>query len=194
MPEPLTPTEEKVYRYLLAYLAEHSYQPSVREIGRAFDIKSTKTVSDVLGNLARKGWVQRNRARSRGLTILGAPGTGATVHIPLHDPFPADGVIPSPSHRDDALVVDRRLLPNDDAYFVRIVGGSVPGAIAGTLALVDPHDAGSADDLVAVRRGHGVELVAAGLTTWGHEATLGRVSGLFRIAAGRHAEERVAAD
>jgi hypothetical protein len=46
MSDPLTPIERKVYHYLLDFLAENTYQPSVREIGRRLRIKSTKTVTD----------------------------------------------------------------------------------------------------------------------------------------------------
>lgn len=194
MPEPLTPTEEKVYRYLLAYLAEHSYQPSVREIGRQFDIKSTKTVSDILGNLARKGWVQRNRARSRGLTILGAHAPGSTVPVPLYPGVPADGGAPRPDDREDWVTVDRRLVPNGDAYFVRIAGGTVTGAVPGALVLVDPHSAGDGTDIVAVRRGSTVEVVAGSVEVWGREATLGRVAGFFRTNTRSQAEVAIAAD
>lgn len=193
MPEPLTPTEEKVYRYLLAYLAEHSYQPSVREIGREFDIKSTKTVSDILGNLARKGWVQRNRARSRGLTILGAHAPGSTVPVALYDRLSDGGGPPTPDCREDWVTVDRRLVPNPDAYFIRIAGGSTAGVTPGTIVLVDPHTAGDGDDLVAVRRNGRVEVVPGG-SAWGHEGTLGRVSGLFRSPTDAPVEMRVAAD
>ena len=194
MPEPLTPTEEKVYRYLLAYLAEHSYQPSVREIGRQFDIKSTKTVSDILGNLARKGWVQRNRARSRGLTILGTHAPGSTVPVPLYGGVPADGAAPRPDQREDWVTVDRRLVPNGDAYFVRIAGGTVTGAVPGALALVDPHTAGDGSDIVAVRRGTAVEVVVGSVEVWGREGTLGRVSGFFRSCEHADADVAIAAD
>ena len=45
MPEVLSAIEQKVYHYLLDFLTTHTYQPSVREIGKRFRIKSTKTVS-----------------------------------------------------------------------------------------------------------------------------------------------------
>jgi repressor LexA len=180
MPEPLTPTEEKVYRYLLAYLAEHSYQPSVREIGREFDIKSTKTVSDILGNLARKGWVQRNRARSRGLTILGAPtATGGTTTVPLFERLPEDGSAPDPAQRDESVTVDRRLVPSEAAYFVRVAESATRGVTPGALVLVDPTTAGDASDMIAIRLGERAEVVPAGSAHWGHEGTLGRVAGIF---------------
>ena len=48
MLEPLTNVERKVYHYLIDFLSENTYQPSVRDIGAKFRIKSTKTVSELL--------------------------------------------------------------------------------------------------------------------------------------------------
>jgi len=67
MPDQLSTIERRVYHYLLDFLSEHTYQPSIREIGKRFRIKSTKTVSDILQSLADKGFIQRDPARSRGV-------------------------------------------------------------------------------------------------------------------------------
>ena len=77
MTQPLTPTERRVYHYLIDFLAENTYQPSVREIGKKFRIKSTKTVSDLLHSLAVKGYIERDPSRSRGVRLLGFAGTGS---------------------------------------------------------------------------------------------------------------------
>ena len=74
MAENLTPIERKVYNYLLDFLAENTYQPSIREIGRKFRIKSTKTVSDLLQSLSAKGYIERDPSRSRGVRIVGYNG------------------------------------------------------------------------------------------------------------------------
>ncbi len=155
MSDALTPTEEKVYQYLIEFLAANSYQPSIREIGRQFDIKSTKTVSDVLGSLARKGYIQRNQARSRGLRILGAQG-GATRAIPFYDRLSAFGPPISPDQRTDSILIDRRLAPGDSSFFVRIVDGAMAscGIRANDTVLVNPDFAAMDGDLVAVRVGH----------------------------------------
>ena len=58
MPEPLTRIETQILDYLIEYLRRNTYQPSIREIGRQFDIKSTKTVSEHLQSLADKGWIE----------------------------------------------------------------------------------------------------------------------------------------
>ena len=155
MSDALTPTEEKVYQYLIEFLAANSYQPSIREIGRQFGIKSTKTVSDVLGSLARKGYIQRNQARSRGLRILGAHG-GATRSIPFYVRLSAFGPPISPDLRTDSIIIDRRLAPGDGSFFVRIVDGAMAscGIRANDTVLVNPDFMATDGDLVAVRLGH----------------------------------------
>jgi repressor LexA len=155
MSDALTPTEEKVYQYLIEFLAANSYQPSIREIGRQFDIKSTKTVSDVLGSLARKGYIQRNQARSRGLRILGAQG-GATRTIPFYSRLSAFGPAVSPDHRTDSIVIDRRLAPGDRSFFVCVVDGAMAacGIRANDTVLVNPDFTAMDGDLVAVRVGN----------------------------------------
>jgi repressor LexA len=155
MSNALTPTEEKVYQYLIEFLAANSYQPSIREIGRQFDIKSTKTVSDVLGNLARKGYIQRNQARSRGLRILGAQG-GATRAIPFYHTLSAFGPAVTPDLRTDSILIDRRLAPGDGSFFVRVEDGAMAacGIRANDTVLVNPDFSPVDGDLVAVRIGH----------------------------------------
>jgi repressor LexA len=155
MSDALTPTEEKVYQYLIEFLAANSYQPSIREIGRQFDIKSTKTVSDVLGSLARKGYIQRNQARSRGLRILGAHGS-ATRTVPFYDRLSAFGPPISPDLRSDSIIIDRRLAPGEESFFVRIADSAMVscGIRANDTVLVNPDFAAMDGDLVAARVGH----------------------------------------
>ena len=84
MSELLSPLERRVYHYLLDFLAENTYQPSVREIGRRFKIKSTKTVAELLQSLAEKGYIEREGARSRGVRIVGFSSIGHTQPVPLY--------------------------------------------------------------------------------------------------------------
>ena len=80
---PLTPIERKVYHFLIDYLAEHTFQPSVREIARHFRIPSTKTVTDLIAAIERKGYVRRSPGRSRGLVIEGFSGGAGTMPVPV---------------------------------------------------------------------------------------------------------------
>ena len=172
MSETLTPTEEKVFAYLIEFLAANSYQPSIREIGRQFEIKSTKTVSDILGSLARKGFIQRNQARSRGLRILGSQSSG-TRAVPfftrLSPNYPADAV---DNARNDAIVLDRRLVPGANAFFIRVTDDAMApcGIRREDTVLVDPDVAAIDGDFVAVRSGR--DVVVRTLTQSAHGRTL----------------------
>ena len=73
MSEPLTQLESRVYHYMIDFLAENTYQPSIREIARKFRIKSTKTVSDLLHSLENKGYIERDESRSRGVRSSDSP-------------------------------------------------------------------------------------------------------------------------
>jgi len=70
MPEPLTEAEREVLDYLIEYLRQNTYPPSVREIGGRLGIRSTRKVASILDDLAVKGWIERTPARSRAMRVL----------------------------------------------------------------------------------------------------------------------------
>src|SRR3954462_13656551 len=111
MPESLTALERRVYHYLIDFLAENTFQPSIREIARKFRIKSTKTVSDLLHALERKGFIERDESRSRGVRLVGFPAAGATQPIPYYGKIHAGEPALMPDHRKGFITVDRRFLP-----------------------------------------------------------------------------------
>jgi repressor LexA len=155
MPEQLTQTERRVYEYLIDFLAEHTYQPSIREIGREFRIKSTKTVSDVLQSLARKGFIERDPSRSRGVRLVGYTGVGGTAAVPYYASVRAGEPPIDPAARAGHLVLDRRLAGSERSFMVRAVDDALKsrGVLTGDYVVVDP--AGALEDgaLVAARSG-----------------------------------------
>lgn len=61
----LSRREAAVLEYVIDYLTEHGYQPSLREICEACRCKSTKTMSELIQALAEKGYVQLPDSGSR---------------------------------------------------------------------------------------------------------------------------------
>lgn len=136
MPEPLTSLERRILDYLIEYLRRNTYQPSIREIGRRFGIKSTKTVSEQLQSLADKGWIERDRSRSRGVRLLGLDLQANTIVVPCYAGMAPEG---DPA---DELRVDRRLAGSTGACFLVMSGESMrdAGIRDGDLVLVQPAD------------------------------------------------------
>jgi repressor LexA len=170
MTEPLTQIERRVYHYLIDFLSDNTYQPSIREIARKFRIKSTKTVSDILIALAKKGYIERQDARSRGVRIIGYSAATLTQPVPIYR-----GV------QDQAgfVTMDRRFLPTEDVLYVTMRGDSMAGRgiLDGDLLLVSPSLRPKEGDLVALR--HGPE---ASVKTYSRDdaAIIGVVCGVFR--------------
>src|SRR2546430_2497554 len=134
MPEPLTKLERRILDYLVDYLRRNTYQPSIREIGRRFDIKSTKTVSEYLQSLADKGWIERDPSRSRGVKLLGVDLSSDTVTVPCYrDRMARDAAV-------DEFEIDRKLAGARGSFCVAMNGNSMESAgfRDGDLLLAEP--------------------------------------------------------
>lgn len=155
MPEALTTLEGSVYNYLLDFTAENTYQPSIRDIGKKFQIKSTKTVSDLLQSLARKGYIERDPARSRGVRLLGFTGGQKTTPVPYYGKIHAGEPSLVPENRNGFITMDRRFIPSDEVYFLKVKGDSMIGrAITdGDFVMVNPAANAKENDIVAARIG-----------------------------------------
>jgi repressor LexA len=155
MAEPLTQLERRVYHYMIDFLAENTYQPSIREIAKKFRIKSTKTVSDLLHALANKGYIQRDESRSRGVRLLGYAAAGATQPVPYYGRIHAGEPALLPEHRQGYVTLDRRFLPSEDVFMLQVKGDSMSGRgiLDGDYVLVTPSTRAKDGDIIAARLG-----------------------------------------
>jgi repressor LexA len=156
MTQPLTAMERRVYEYLLDFTAENTFQPSIREIGKRFRIKSTKTVSDVLQSLADKGYIQRDPARSRGVRLLGFSTVGRMQPVPFYGKIAAGEPMLVPENRERFITMDRAFVPSEDCFFLRVAGDSMVGRgiFDRDFVLVNPSARANDGDIVAARVGN----------------------------------------
>jgi repressor LexA len=70
----LTPSQQRVLRFLRNYVTTVGYPPSIREIADGVHLKSGSTVHYHLKTLEALGFVRRDMGRPRGLVILPPPG------------------------------------------------------------------------------------------------------------------------
>ena len=132
--------ERRILDYIESYLRRNTYQPSVREIGARFGIKSTKTVSEHLKALAAKGYLERDPSRSRGARIVGLDLNAETLSVPCYSRIPHRHGDLHEEGSPDAYAIDRRLAGTAGSFFVRVSHGDVgaPGCEDGDLLLVQP--------------------------------------------------------
>lgn len=203
MPQPLSKLERRILNYIVDYLRRNTYQPSIREIGKRFGIKSTKTVSEYLQALADKGHVERDPSRSRGVKLLGINLAPHVLDLPVQGRAAAGNggyLSEQPTAR---LGVDRALVGSEEAFFLQAIGNSMEGVGIrdGDMVIVEPAELSDVvnGEIVALKLGHepmvkrffrnGIEAVFEAANPdyapilvredddW---MLLGRVTGLFR--------------
>lgn len=136
----LSEIERGILDFIVFFLRSNTYQPSIREIGRRFGIKSTKTVSEHLQALADKGYIERDPSRSRGVRILGIDLNAESVSLPcfedLQDAMPGGRARRAEAH----ITLDRQLAGGKGGFMVRAPREVLPnGSVAeGDLLVVAP--------------------------------------------------------
>ena len=155
MPEALSKVERRILNYLVDYLKDNTYQPSIREIGKRFGIKSTKTVSEHLQSLADKGFIERDASRSRGVKILGMNLAPGVLNVPMYGRIAAG--VPALMREDvrETFELDRKLVGSADAFMLEVKGDSMEamGIHSGDWVIVEPADENDLvnGDVVAAR-------------------------------------------
>jgi len=62
--------QQRIYQFILAYIAEHGYAPSVRDICDAVGLKSPSTVHFHLKNLSELGYIEKGAFKGRAIVPL----------------------------------------------------------------------------------------------------------------------------
>jgi repressor LexA len=148
MEQSITEIERKILDFMVHYLRSNTFQPSIREIGERFGIKSTKTVSEHLQALADKGFLERDPSRSRGVRILGVDLRAQTVSVPCYHDLPQGRGGLRTEQAEMHLTVDRRLAGSKGSFFVRAVGQELEshGMNEGDYLLIEPTSVGELDE------------------------------------------------
>ena len=69
-PNALNKREKAILRFIEKQIKLKGYPPSVREIGKAVDLKSTATVHGYLNQLEAKGYIKKEQQKGRTLKLL----------------------------------------------------------------------------------------------------------------------------
>jgi repressor LexA len=103
----ITERQQAIYEFIRGSIATGSRPPTMREIGAKFGIRSTNGVEKHLLALERRGYISRERGKSRGIAVTGVSRTSDI--IPLLGRVAAGVPVLSPENREGELTVDRSL-------------------------------------------------------------------------------------
>ncbi len=155
MTEKLTARQSEILDYLRDEIDGKGLPPTIREIGGAFGIRSTKGVEDHLAALERKGFIRREKGKSRAIEVSDRPDLRGAKLVPLLGQIAAGAPILAAENQLGHFVLDESLVGGGDTFLLRVEGDSMQDAsiLDGDLVVVRAQESARNGDIVAARLG-----------------------------------------
>ncbi|MFV0416457.1 MAG: transcriptional repressor LexA [Chthoniobacterales bacterium] len=167
----MTARQQEIFNYLRKQIA-NGITPTVREIGQAFGFSSPDTVRGHLDALERRGYIHREKGRSRNITLPGFTSS-LTLRIPVFGNIPAGFAETSEQSCDEILELNEGTLGiriNEKPYALRVRGDSMTGAgiLDGDTVILDQRPARHRDIVAALIDGETTlkRLIQGPKSTW----------------------------
>jgi repressor LexA len=161
MKNKLTDRQEEILTFIQQFTRENGYPPTLREIGKHFQISSTFGVKRHLEALVKKGHINIESNASRGISMIRKvqdefPETSFNderlfLKIPVVGRVAAGIPITAIENMEGSLIVDPAFLKRaEDAFALRIRGDSMinAGINDGDLVIVSPNEQARNGDIV----------------------------------------------
>jgi repressor LexA len=149
---PLTDRQQAILSFIVLSIRTQGYPPTLREIGHAFGIRSTKGVNDHLEALEKKGKIRRRPELSRAIEIVdAAPNHVDVQNVPLLGRIAAGEPLLAIENIEQTIALDRSLAREEGAFLLRVQGDSMIKAhiCDGDYILVRPQDTADEGEIVA---------------------------------------------
>lgn len=154
----LTARQQEIWQFLVRYVDDHGYPPTVREIGEAVGLASPSTVHAHLANLERAGLLRRDPTKPRALELVGhrraeaRPEREPEPRLPLLGQIAAGSPLLAEENVEDLIAVPEPLGRGAD-FLLNVRGDSMieAGILDGdTLVVRRQDDAENGDVVVAL--------------------------------------------
>jgi repressor LexA len=176
----LTTRQQEIWQFLAAYVDEHGYPPTVREIGEAVGLASPSTVHAHLASLEREGLIRRDPTKPRAVELVGRRKTEAQTRagaptLPLVGRIAAGGPLLAEEAIEDEIAVPEPL-GRDADFLLRVTGDSMieAGILEGDVVVVRRQDDARPGDVVVALVGDDESADEATVKTF-HRESDGRI-------------------
>jgi repressor LexA len=154
----LTERQQQIWDYLVSYVDEHGYPPTVREIGEAVGLASPSTVHAHLANLERAGLLKRDPTKPRALELTGRRRAERAEEepqrgLPVLGQVAAGGPLLADQNVEGYIAVPEPLSRGGEEFLLRVKGESMidAGILDGDYVVVQrQQDARNGDIVVAL--------------------------------------------
>ena len=144
----LTPKQQQIYDYILAFSDAHGYPPSVREIAEAVQLKSPATVHFHLKGLREAGYITQAEGKTRAITVVGGDASRKN-QVPLVGYVAAGSPILAQENIEEYLTFDTNGLSGEH-FALKVRGESMleAGILPGDVVIVHQQPLARNGDIV----------------------------------------------
>ncbi|NCS88447.1 MAG: repressor LexA [Ignavibacteria bacterium CG2_30_36_16] len=160
MKKRLTDRQEEILRFIQQFRNENGYPPTLREIGRKFNIVSTFGVKRHLEALEKKGYLNIESNASRGISLQPSDEfpqferNDNFAKVPIIGRVAAGSPITAIENVEGSLIIDPSFMKStDNCFALRVKGDSMinAGIFEGDLVVVLPkNEAANGETIVAM--------------------------------------------
>lgn len=155
MYEDLTQKQIEILLYIKSEVQRKGYPPSVRELCKGVDLKSTSTVHGHLEKIEAKGYIRKDPTKPRAIEILDRDDdflliSKKTIDVPILGKVTAGAPILAVENIEDTYPVPVEMVQGQDVFMLKIQGESMidAGILNGDLVLVQQQSTAINGDIV----------------------------------------------
>ena len=111
---------EEVYSFFQKFFSENGYAPSVREVCKACEIKSTATAFIYINELAKRGLIDKTDGKNRAVSIK-----QSVVNVPLIGTVAAGQPIFATQNYDGYFAIPSNFFAGEDLFMLNVHGDSM---------------------------------------------------------------------
>jgi repressor LexA len=144
----LAPNHKKTLQLIQKKIRERGYPPTVREICKAIGVTSSATAHKYLTILEKKGYIHREKEKSRAIQII-----PQTKKVPVVGSVAAGEPLWAAKDITEFIPIPKELSGNEESFMVKVEGDSMIGdhILDGDYVLVNPQqDADNGDIIIAL--------------------------------------------
>lgn len=160
MSKNLTKKQKDVLDFIMEFMRDNSYPPSVREICLGIGVKSTSTVHGYLQRLEKNGYIKRDSTKTRSIVIDNTYidenrilNHNELINVPVVGRVAAGEPILAQENIEDTFPIPSNYLRSGEYFLLNISGQSMiqAGILDGDYVLVkQQNDAKNGDIVVAL--------------------------------------------
>ena len=122
----MTARQRSIFNFIRDTIREKGAPPTIREIGKRFDITSTNGVRTALIALEKKKAIRRLPHTSRGIELVeGVINAASIAPVPILGRIAAGAPIHAEENYEGQIAVDKNLLNTEGLFALRVRGDSM---------------------------------------------------------------------